>query len=95
MMDFSDMSVHSLVGGLMSAGSHGIDENAPEIALMESALRHKVIEEASVGVGEIGRHWVGEDEGGCFAQTVRTVNGDGEEEDIGEGNYDLIPRVEE
>lgn len=57
-----------------------------------TALREAVIREASLGVGEIGRHWVGEDEGGCFAQTVITKNGADIEEDIEAGDYDLIPR---
>jgi hypothetical protein len=56
MIDFSDMSVHSLVGGLVNAGSHGIDENAPEITLMESVLRRKVIEEEGVGVIAVPRY---------------------------------------
>lgn len=57
-----------------------------------AAIKIAVIREASVGVGEIGCHWIGEDEGGSFAQTVTTTNADGEREDIAEGNYDLIPK---
>jgi hypothetical protein len=105
MMDFSSMSVHSLVGGLVNAGRHGVDENAPEIVLMESALRSAVIREASMGVIAVPRYGDGNitidiDEEDTVPATENSIEGrhralvESIKKKVPEGKYDLIPHKE-